>query len=64
MSVKPECWEISGEQESGPACEVVFEQSSSECEGAETPENLLLGAAVETAEISMGWFAASCRGPA
>lgn len=36
-SVGPECWEISGEQESNPASEMMFEQSSSECEeGADT----------------------------
>lgn len=68
MSVEPECWEILGEQESGPACEVVLEQSSSECEdGAETPENLLLGAAAEVQKLqkSPWWgFAVSCRGPA
>lgn len=43
MSVEPGCWRVLGEQVTGPACEVVFEQSSSEREeGAETPENCSL----------------------
>lgn len=43
MSVEPGCWRVLGEQVAGPACEVVFEQSSSEREeGAETPENCSL----------------------